>query len=146
MELRKGIAVVSWIHNKDVRSYVAATLFLFLVLLLLAYLTFIPVPPANKDLITAIISMMVGGLGVSLNKLFGKADEEHERMKLEHERELAALRQELNVLKAQYKVLKDAHDETNRRLINAIAFVGDRRFVAHEFADTQPVDGMSAGG
>ena len=135
-----------WIHNKDVRSYVAATLFLFLVLLLLAYLTFIPVPPANKDLITAIISMMVGGLGVSLNKLFGKADEEHERMKIEHEREIGAMRAELAVLQAQYKVLKDAHDETNRRLINAIAFVGDKRFVASDFADTQPVDELGRHG
>lgn len=135
-----------WIHNKDVRSYVAASLFLFLVLLLLAYLTFIPVPPANKDLITAIISMMVGGLGVSMNKLFGKTDEEHERMKVEHEREMAAMRNELSVLQAQYRVLKEAHDETNRRLINAIAFVGNERFVAPAFADTQPVDVSSTPG
>lgn len=132
---------MDWIHNKDVRSYVAATLFLFLVLLLLAYLTFIPVPAANKDLITAIISMMVGGLGVSLNKLFGKADEEHERQKLEHEREMAGLREKLAVLQAKYDVLKQDHDDITRRMINHLAVVGRNQFNAPEFADTIPVDG-----
>lgn len=130
----------TWIHNKDVRSYVAAALFLFLVLLLLAYLTFIPVPASNKDLITAIISMLVGGLGVSLNKLFGKADEEQERQKMEHEREMAKLREELAVLQAKYDVLKQDHDDVTRRMINHLAVVGRHPFNAPEFADTTPVD------
>lgn len=130
----------TWIRDKDVRSYVAATLFLFLVLLLLAYLTFIPVPAANKDLITAIISMLVGGLGVSLNKLFGTADEEQERQKMEHEREIAGLRENLAVLQAKYDVLKQEHDDITRRVINHLAVVGRHQFSAPEFADTVPVD------
>lgn len=101
----------NWLHNKDVRQYIAAFLFVIMVLLLIAYLTFIPVPTSNKDLITAIISMIVGGLSVSLNKLFGK-----------HDDELEELRIHVTILETKYMELKTHYDALTIQIVSRVGF------------------------
>jgi len=96
---------VKILESKDQRTFIASAIFVFLVLLLIAYLTFIEVPDANKDLITAIISMMVGGLGVSLNKLFNSDAEE-----------LQVMREKLDELEQENKVLETKYWEVKKEL------------------------------
>ena len=112
------------LESKDQRTFVAAGIFVFLVLLLIAYLTFIEVPTSNKDLITAIISMMVGGLGVSLNKLFGSENSE-----------LIDLRNDFTHLQADYKVLDGKYWEVKKELDRFRESVLDRADLR-----TQPED------
>jgi hypothetical protein len=109
---------MKWIENKDVRQYIAASLFLAMVLLLIAYLTFIPVPTSNKDLITAIISMIIGGLSVSLNKLFGKSDEE-----------IDDLKKHVQLLETKYSELKTHYDSLTQQIIDRVGF--DRALERH---------------
>lgn len=124
-----------WIHNKDVRTYIASALFILLILALLMYLTFIPVPAGNKDLITAIISMMVGGLSVSLNKLFGKADDEADQMRAQYEAELHSMQLELTELKASFATLKMEYDRLTKMLIIRTTDVENP-----QFAETRPAN------
>lgn len=111
---------MSVLDSKDKRSYVAAGIFVFLVLLLIAYLTFIEVPDSNKDLITAIISMMVGGLGVSLNKLFGSEAEE-----------IHTLRADLDEVKAENRLLEAKYQEVKQELDRFRESVLDRAELRH---------------
>ena len=94
------------IASKDVRQYVAAGIFVALVVSLMLFLTFIEIPTSNKDLIVSIISMFVGGLGVAIGKLFGDNDVEMEKM-----------REELDTLKVEYGVVKDQYDKIVSMLI-----------------------------
>ena len=96
----------SILESKDQRTFVASGIFVFLVLLLIAYLTFIEVPTSNKDLITAIISMMVGGLGVSLNRLFGSENQELTDLR----KEVAGYKIETELLEVKYKEVKQELD------------------------------------
>lgn len=94
------------IASKDARQYVAAGIFVALVVSLMLFLTFIEIPTSNKDLIVSIISMFVGGLGVAMGKLFGDNDVEMEKM-----------REELDTLKVEYAVVKDQYDKIVSMLI-----------------------------
>lgn len=95
--------------NKDLRTYVASGIFICLVVMLMLFLTYVPIPSGNKDLIVSIISMLVGGTGVAMGKLFGEKDSE-----------LDALRLELDDLKTRYDVLKNEYDNIVAQLIKRI--------------------------
>ena len=94
------------IASKDARQYVAAGIFVALVVSLMLFLTIIEIPTTNKDLIVSIISMFVGGLGVAMGKLFGDNDVEMEKM-----------REELDTLKVEYAVVKEQYDKIVGMLI-----------------------------
>ena len=67
--------------NKDTRQFIAAGVFVLILVLLMLYLTFIPVPEPNKDLIVAILGVLMGGAAAAMPKLFGdKADEDVARL------------------------------------------------------------------
>lgn len=87
------------VSNKDTRTYVASGVFIFLIILLMLFLTFVPIPTGNKDLIVSIISMLVGGTGVAMGKLFGNTDSELEELKLKYAE-----------LRVQHDTLQKEHD------------------------------------
>lgn len=91
-------------QTKDARQFAAAGIFVFLLVLLLCYLTFIPVPEANKDLIVTIMGVLVGGGAAAMPKLFGDAsDKETEELK----RRLVKMEVKHDVLKKEYDRLTD---------------------------------------
>jgi len=104
------------LESRDQRTFIASAIFVGLVLLLIAYLTFIEVPNANKDLITAIISMMVGGLGVSLNKLFGSDNEDMQKLKSE----IQEVRQENELLETKYREVKNELDTFREKVLEKV--------------------------
>lgn len=95
-----------WVHNKDVRKFIASAGFICVIILLLMYLTFIPVPSGNKDIIVSIIGMFVGGIGVALNSLLGRNDDE-----------INDLKSQVMEFKVKYDVLKSAYDDMQERLV-----------------------------
>jgi hypothetical protein len=95
--------------GKDARTFVASGVFLFLVLLLMLFLTFIEIPIGNKDLIVSIISMLVGGTGVAMGKLFNDNDSENE-----------LLNKRLDDLTTRYDVLKNEYDHIVKMLVERI--------------------------
>jgi hypothetical protein len=126
------MAKLNWMENKDARSFVAACGFIVLVLLMLGYLTWVPVPTGNKDIIVSIISMLVGGLSVSISTILGKSTADTEE-KIAHDlardKELVDLRSEVIELKAAQATLKYEYDKLMRQLVGHLAVVGERDFL-----------------
>ena len=94
------------VASKDARQYVAAGIFVALIVALMLFLTFIEIPTSNKDLIVSIISMFVGGLGVAMGKLFGDNDAEIDQLKAE-----------MSELRVQYDDVKGQYDSIVRMLV-----------------------------
>jgi hypothetical protein len=104
---------MSIFKDQDSRTYIASAIFVALVLLLMLFLTFIPLPSGNKDLIVSIISMILGGMGVAMGKLFGKEDNEVVKLRAE----LDATKHELGQLEAQFHTLKGLYDNLMLQLV-----------------------------
>ena len=94
-------------NNKDTRQFMAAGVFVFLLVLLLCYLTFIPVPEANKDLIVTIMGVLVGGGAAAMPKLFGDTSD----------KETEQLKHRLIKMEVQHDVLKGEYDRLTEMLI-----------------------------
>ena len=94
---------------KEHKKQVLAIGFVVLVLALMMFLTFVTIPSGNKDIIVSIISMIVGGLGLALARLFGERDEEVDE-----------LRKELEDLRVRYEVLKSSYDDIVGQLVRRI--------------------------
>ena len=107
---------MSFLKNKDTRTYVASGIFLLLVIMLMLFLTFIEIPSSNKDLIVSIISMLVWGTGVAMWNLFWAPDEELELVR----KELAILQKSYNRLDSKYTTLKSEYDRITEMLVNRI--------------------------
>lgn len=84
----------------------AAFLFLLLLIGMIAFLTFVPVPEESKQVILIIIGGLMTSAATALPKLFGSEDLEKE-----------AQRRELETLKTQYRTLKQQFDELTSQLI-----------------------------
>lgn len=94
---------------KEHKKQVLAIGFVVLVLALMMFLTFVTIPSGNKDIIVSIISMIVGGLGLALARLFGERDDEVDE-----------LRKELEDLRVRYEVLKSSYDDIVGQLVRRI--------------------------
>jgi len=92
---------------KDIRQFIAASVFVVLLVLLIGYLTFIPVPEANKDLIVTILGVIVGGGAVAMQSLFGGVKTE----------EAQKLREKLIRMETKFDTLKDEHDKLMTMLV-----------------------------
>lgn len=93
--------------TRDLRQFAAAGVFVLLLVLLLCYLTFIPVPEANKDLIVTIMGVLVGGGAAAMPKLFGEGNDQ----------ETQDLKRRLLKMEAKYGTLKEQHDRLTQLLI-----------------------------
>ena len=76
---------MSWFNDKEKRGYVGAWAYILLVFIVIGFFAINEVPPSNKDLITAIVGMLVSSLGVVVFTLIGKDPEELEQIKKEKE-------------------------------------------------------------
>jgi hypothetical protein len=102
--------------SQDTRTYAASAVFVVLVLMLMLFLTFVPIPSGNKDLIVSIISMMVGGLGVAIGKLFGESNTEVDKLRTE----VRELRAEVGDCDTRHQVTKEAYDRIVEMLVNRV--------------------------
>ena len=93
-------------QTKDTRTYAAASILVLLIVFLMLFLVFVEIPSGNKDLVVSIISMLLGGGGVALAKLFGDTDSELEELKIK-----------FLELKVQHETLQREHDKLTAMLI-----------------------------
>lgn len=92
--------------KKEDRSFGAAAFFVLLLVGMVGFLTFIPVPEENDKLIVAIIGVIVGGAAPSMQTLFGKQDDENDRLK-----------ERLSKLETEYAVLEAKYDQVMEMLV-----------------------------
>lgn len=107
--------------GRESLKFAASAVFVILLVAILGYLTFIPVPDANKDLIVTILGVLLGGAAAAMPNLFGNADAEKEKL-LSRVRGLEAA---MAVLQAEYDTLKKEYDRITEMLINRHVVEGE---------------------
>lgn len=99
-----------------------ASIFMLVILVgLIAYLTFIPVPEANRGIIITVLGVLLGAASSAIPNLFGNVDKEKEELIAE----LNSLKQEIKVLSVKYETLSDQHDKITRMLVERHVIHGD---------------------
>jgi hypothetical protein len=62
--------------QRDIRHYIGAAGIFILIVMLLLFLSFIEIPPVNKDLFVAIVGTLVSSLGVVIYTIIGQQPDE----------------------------------------------------------------------
>ena len=95
--------------KRDVLIWIASFMMLLLLVGLVAYLTFIPVPAENKELIITVLGVLLGGGAAAMPNLFGDRDGETTK-----------LRERVRTLENQMASQKAEHDVLIARLVTQI--------------------------
>ena len=95
------------------RRWMASALMLLILVGLLAYLTFIPVPEANRDIIITVLAVLLGAGSSAIPNLFGDKDAEKEAMQAE----ISELHNSIQVLTTKYETLSNQHDRITSMLV-----------------------------
>jgi hypothetical protein len=101
-------------NKMEIRRWLASLFMLLMLIGLLAFLTFIPVPTANRDIIITVLAVLLGAGSSAIPNLFGDKDAEKDTMRAE----ISELKQEIQILAAKYQTLADQHDKVTRMLID----------------------------
>lgn len=86
---------------------VAAMIFLFILVGLIAFLVYIPMPGASEKVILIIIGGLMTTAATALPKLFGTDDSRETELK----NKIAQLDSDLKAIKAEYETLKLQYDK-----------------------------------
>lgn len=105
-----------FLGNKDKRQYVAAAVFVLLILTIFIFLTYVEVPENNKVMFTAIFSVIAGRLSVAADTLFGQGQDELNTLR----RRIEALEKENAVLLANEELTKQKYDSLMELIVNRI--------------------------
>jgi ABC-type enterochelin transport system permease subunit len=90
-------------ENKDLRHYMGAAGIFMLIITLLVFLSFVEVPPVNKDLFVAIVGTLVSSLGIVVFTIIGQQPDEVNKLTKKNEA--------LNTLTAQMEKRNDQLEE-----------------------------------
>lgn len=91
----------------------AAFLFLLLLIGMIAFLTYVPVPEESRQVILIIIGGLMASAATALPRLFGSEDPEKADLK----ERLTKLERSYKDIKASYKTLKDNYDSLLTMLV-----------------------------
>lgn len=112
---------MSWLQSKELRGYIGSWVYILLVFAVIATLSFNEVPAVNKDLITAIIGMLVASLTVVVYTLIGKDDNEVEKLKLHNQ----SLRKKNEELHKRINHLESMFMELQEKVINKLSILNE---------------------
>lgn len=101
-------------NKRELMIYIASFVMLVLLIGLVAYLTFIPVPVDNKDIIITILGVILGGGAAAMPNLFGDKDAETEKLRSR----IRHLETEFEVLVAKYKEVSERYEAIISMLVN----------------------------
>ena len=90
-------------ENRDLRHYIGAAGIFMLIITLLVFLSFVEVPPVNKDLFVAIVGTLVSSLGIVVYTIIGQQPDEVNSLTKKNEA--------LNTLAAQMQKRNDQLEE-----------------------------------
>lgn len=120
--------------SKSARSWLASLIFLFMIVGLICFLTFLEIPDKNKDLISSIIGMIVGSISMAISIFVGRDPDDVAALK----GELAQLHDDRNTLIARLRDSQIDKDILRRQLESLqgliiehlSVFTGDQRVSA----------------
>lgn len=100
--------------KRDTLIYISSFVMLMLLVGLVGYLTFIPVPAENKELIITVLGVLLGGGAAAMPNLFGDKDSETEKLR----GRVRELESDIAVLKAEYAATKNQYDMIVKMLVD----------------------------
>ncbi|GHA66174.1 hypothetical protein GCM10009007_03290 [Formosimonas limnophila] len=106
---------------RNIFEKVAALLFLFMLVGIVLFLVYVPMPAASEKVILMIIGALVAASTGALPKLFGTDKGEEDSLK----KRVVALEQHIAVLNAEAKVVKSQYDQIVQMLIERHVVNGD---------------------
>ena len=71
--------------RKEIRHYLGASGIFILIVALLLFLSFIEIPPVNKDLFVAIVGTLVSSLGMVVYTIIGQQPDEVNKLQKKNE-------------------------------------------------------------
>jgi hypothetical protein len=102
--------------SAELRKYFASFCFLLILIALIAFLTFIPIPSANRDIILTILSVLLGSAAVALPNLVGSANGEKEAL----QKRVQELELQVELLSTKYSSIKAEYDTIVSMLVGRI--------------------------
>lgn len=72
-------------EKKEVRHYIGAAGIFTLIILLLIFLSYVEIPPVNKDLFVAIVGTLVSSLGIVVYVIIGQQPDEVNKLQKKNE-------------------------------------------------------------
>lgn len=101
--------------KSEIRKFWASMLMLGITVCLVGYLTFIPVPSDNKEVVLTVLGVLLGGASAAMPNLFGDQDGETD-----------ALRSRVRELETNYAILKAEYSSTKAELDSIVKMLIDR--------------------
>jgi len=72
-------------EKKEIRHYIGAAGIFILIILLLLFLSYVEIPPVNKDLFVAIVGTLVSSLGIVVYVIIGQQPDEVNKLQKKNE-------------------------------------------------------------
>ena len=102
--------------QRDVRHYAGASGIFLLIVLLLVFLSFVEIPPVNKDLFVAIVGTLVSSLGMVVYTIIGQQPDEVNTLQKKNE-SLSSTNQQMEIRNDQLeKMIIDMQKEVIEKL------------------------------
>ena len=101
-------------EKSEIRKFWASMLMLAIVVSLIGFLTFIPVPSDNKEVILTVLGVLLGGASAAMPNLFGDEDSENEALR----ERVRTLESQLAVLRAESLTTKTQYDQIVAMLVS----------------------------
>jgi predicted component of type VI protein secretion system len=81
---------------------------------LVGYLTFIPVPVDNKEVVLTVLGVLLGGASAAMPNLFGDQDGETEALR----GRVRQLEEQIAIMRAEYTTTKSQYDQIVSMLVS----------------------------
>ena len=108
--------------KKEMRHYVGAAGIFTLIILLLMFLSYVEIPPVNKDLFVAIVGTLVSSLGIVVYVIIGQQPDEVTKLQKKNE----SLESMAHQMEKRNDQLEEMIIEMQAKMIQKLTFFGDR--------------------
>ena len=108
--------------KKDTRHYAGAAGIFTLIILLLMFLSYVEIPPVNKDLFVAIVGTLVSSLGIVVYVIIGQQPDEVTKLQKKNE----GLETTTHQMEKRNDQLEEMIIEMQAKMIQKLTFFGSQ--------------------
>ena len=109
-------------EKKEMRHYIGAAGIFTLIILLLMFLSYVEIPPVNKDLFVAIVGTLVSSLGIVVYVIIGQQPDEVTKLQKKNE----SLESITHQMEKRNDQLEEMIIEMQAQMIQKLTFFGDQ--------------------
>jgi len=110
-------------EKKEMRHYIGAAGIFTLIILLLMFLSYVEIPPVNKDLFVAIVGTLVSSLGIVVYVIIGQQPDEVNKLQKKNE----SLETMSHQMEKRNDQLEEMIIEMQAKMIEKLTFFGDAK-------------------